>query len=52
MDKQKLVEDTIKVNALNKDGQVFDRGKYQWAFNNKFLAVKHTIHNINLSSPL
>lgn len=27
MDRQKLIEDTIKVNAINKDGQVFDRGK-------------------------
>ena len=28
MDRQKLIEDTIKVNAINSDGQVFDRGKY------------------------
>ena len=28
MDRQKLIEDTIKINAINRDGQVFDRGKY------------------------
>ena len=28
MDRQKLIEDTIKVNTINKDGQVFDRGKW------------------------
>ena len=27
MDRQKLIEDTIEVNAINRDGQVFDRGK-------------------------
>ena len=28
MDRQKLIEDTIKVEAINQGGQVFDRGKY------------------------
>jgi len=28
MDRQKLIEDTIEVVKINKDGKVFDRGKY------------------------
>ena len=28
MDRQKLIEDTIKVNVINDGGQVFDRGKF------------------------
>ena len=27
MDSYKLVEDTIKIEAINRDGKVFERGK-------------------------
>ena len=28
MDRQKLIEDTIEVKEINKDGPTFDRGKH------------------------
>ena len=27
MDRQKLIEDTIEVTKVNKDGKIFERGK-------------------------
>lgn len=29
MDRQKLIEDIIKVDKVNEDGQVFERGKFR-----------------------
>ena len=28
MDRQKLIEDTIEIDKVNKDGKVFEKGKY------------------------
>ena len=32
MDRQKLIEDTIEVTKVNKDGKIFERGKFVPSF--------------------
>lgn len=50
MDRQKLIEDTIKVNTINADGQVFDRGKYDYHLTSKPKFVVHLVSRVSATS--
>lgn len=49
MDRQKLIEDTIKVNVINDGGQVFDRGK-SLTIQIQSLTKMNTVSRIGASS--